>query len=73
MTTPPYEVLTIIYLRSSVTKYTKITFFTISTLLQRLATIKILWGGSPLASLSITLNNDVVAILYKILGIGGPG
>ena len=35
------------------------------TLLQHLDTAKILQGRSPLASLSIALNSDVMAILYK--------
>jgi len=52
-------------------KHTKSHLFhcRISTLLYRLV-IKILRGGSSLASLSIASNNDVVAILYKILDMG---
>jgi len=42
----------------------------ILTTLQRLVIIKILRGRSSLASLAITLKNDVVAILYKILDMG---
>ena len=41
-----------------------------SFLLPYLVIIKILRGKSSLASLFIALNNDVVAILYKILDIG---
>jgi len=41
----------------------------ISTILQRLVIIKMLRGRSSLASLPITLKNDIIAILYKILDI----
>ena len=42
----------------------------ISTILQRLVIIKILRGRSSLASLSIALNNNIIALLYRILNIG---